>query len=378
MISVRSLLAIALAILTAGLMMLVTACGSGVRSSSSTETRPGPAVKLAFTTQPIGGIAGSAFGTQPVVAAEDAGGNIVTDYKDLIVLTITAGTGDSKAQLLGGTKKNLTNGKVEFEYLSIDKAGVGYTLTASSVNLIPATSAPLTILPGAPAKLAFAVQPVVGKAGTPLTPNPEVTVQDSKGNTVTDFKGSISVWATSYFPDFTGSSQYEPKISTYPVALSGTTTVQAVNGVARFPDISIKHTGPRFTLTVTSDSLGSATSNYFSILPGAPAKLAFTVQPAGSKAGLPFETQPKVAIEDIYENVVTSSRDSITISISPGSGTYGAILSGTNRLIAEDAFGGLAEFRDLSIDLPGSGYMLTATANGLPPVNSQALDVLAP
>jgi hypothetical protein len=113
-------------------------------------------------------------------------------------------------------------------------------------------------------------------------------------------------------------------------------------------------------------------------LPGAPAMLEVTVQPSGIKAGTPFDTQPVVAIEDAFGNVVTSSRVSITVSITPGSGSSGAILSGTNTLVAEDALGGVAAFTNLSIDKAGSGYTLTATGQGLPPVQSQAFDVSAP
>jgi hypothetical protein len=151
-----------------------------------------------------------------------------------------------------------------------------------------------------------------------------------------------------------------------------------VNGVARFTDISSKLSVPYYNLKAVSDSLDSATSANFEIFPGEPTKLEFTVQASGAIAGTPFETQPIIAIEDIYGNVVNSSRASVTVSITPGSGTNGAVLSGTNTLISEGGFGGLAEFEDLSIDLAGSGYSLTATTNGLPPVISQVFDVSAP
>jgi hypothetical protein len=296
----------------------------------------------------------------------------------LIELSVTTGTGDRAATLFGGTKIVLTNGAAEFKYLSIDKAGVCYTLTASSGNLIPAISEPFAILPGAPAKLAFSVQPSGGKAGTPLTPSPEVKVQDINGNTVNTFDGSISISASVTYPNYNATDQNQPGTITVHSALSGITTVQMVNGVARFTNISSGASRPNYTLTASSDSLTSATSAYFSILPSDPVKLEFTVQPSGCKAGVPFETQPKVAIVDAFGNVVTSARASIAMSITPDSGAAGAILSGTNTLKAEYASGGLAEFEDLSIDLTGSGYMLTATVSSLQTANSQAFDVSAP
>lgn len=367
----RKLLVIGLIILIAGLMALIAGCGSGVSStavpSSPPEVRPGPAVKLAFTTQPVGVIAGSAFDTQPVVAVEDAEGNIVTSYRGLVVLTITADTGASEARLFGGTMAGLVNGMVEFRELSIDKARTGYTLTATSGTLVPATSIPLTILPGAPVKLALTMQPSGGVAGSPLTTQPEVTVQDIYGNMVTSHEGSVTLSAT---------ITYESE--SFGAVTSGTTTVPVVNGVARFTDISFDKAIPGYKLSAISDSLKSATSTFFTVSPAAPAKLEFTVQTEGAKAGTPFETQPKVAVEDIYGNVVTSSRASISLSITPDSGTAEAILSGTTILVAEGGMGGLAVFTGLSIDQAGSAYILTATSSGLKSATSQAFDVSAP
>lgn len=108
---------------------------------------------------------------------------------------------------------------------------------------------------------------------------------------------------------------------------------------------------------------------------GTPVKLAFTVQPSGAKAGQPFEEQPKVALMDVYGNVVTTSRESITVAITPGTGTGGAILSGTKTIISDGGLGGLAEFTDLSVDKPGSGYTLTATSGNLSSSISQAFPV---
>ena len=377
----KNILATGSLILIAGLIFAFAACGSGASmvKPSPTETKPNPAVKLAFTTQPPGStVAGSGFNSPLIVAVEDAQGSLATGYKGLITLTITAGTGDSEAKLFGGTKTLPINGTAEFKSISIDKVGVGYTLTATSGNLLSATSAPFTVLPGAPAKLAFSVQPPEGQAGTPLTPYPEVTVQDLNGNTVTGFEGSVTLQAIVSYEDLSDPNQYQPNIVRVPTALSGTTTVRVINGLARFTDIAGQLARPNYTLIASSDSLSSATSASFTILPGAPAKLEFTVQPSGGVMGKIFETQPKVAIEDAYGNVARSSRASITVSITPGTGSTGAVLSGANTLIADDVFGGVAEFADLSIDLAGSGYTLTATSGGMPSVKSQAFNVSAP
>jgi len=380
--AVRKLPALGLAILIGGQMVFMAGCGAGASSpaltSSPAEEKPGPAVRLVFTTQPVGAIAGSAFTTQPVVAVQDAEGNIVTDYLGLVVLAITPGSGAPGAHLLGGTKVGVVNGMVTFRGLSIDKASAGYTLTATSGTLAPATSAPFTITPGAPFKLAFTTQPASGVAGAPLPVQPEVAVQDLYGNTVTSYQGSVTISATVAYVDYSNQDPSQPSVQTFPVALSGTTTVPVVNGVARFTNISASFAIPNYNLRASSGSLAPATSASFTISPAAPVKLVITVQPAGAEAGAPFATQPKVAVEDSYGNVVSSSRASITLSITPGSGTPGAVLSGTTTLVADDGLGGLAVFTDLSIDRAGEGYTLTATSRGLAPATSEAFDVAAP
>jgi hypothetical protein len=229
-----------------------------------------------------------------------------------------------------------------------------------------------------PAKLAFTIQPSSGVAGSPLTRQPEVTVQDYYGNIVDGFEGSVTVRATVSYVGYTNPDQSQPSVEKVPVALSGTTTVRMVNSVARFTNISTDLARPGYTLSAMSDSLESATSTLFTISPAAPAKLDFTIQPEGANAGIPFKTQPKVVIEDIYGNVVTSSRASISLSITPDSGTAWAILSGTTTLVAEDGLGGLAVFIDLSIDRAGSAYILTAASSGLKSATSQAFDVSTP
>jgi hypothetical protein len=240
-------------------------------------------------------------------------------------------------------------------------------LTATSGTLTAAISEPFDISPGVPAKLAFTTQPSGVVAGSPLKTQPQVTVQDVYGNTVTSYEGSVTLSAT---------ITYDTEESV--TAILGTNTVRVVDSVAQFTDISFNRAAPAYKLVATSKSLGPATSKFFEISHATPVKLQFTVQPEGADAGTPFETQPKVAILDIYGNVVISSRASINLSITTGTGTAGATLSGTTTLVAEDAFGGLAAFEDLSIDLAGSDYTLTATSSGLEPVTSEAFNVSAP
>ncbi len=357
-----------LLLICSALLLAMSAISTGCGEPEASPTPPAgaaPATKLAFTAQPSEAIAGMPFDPQPVVAAVDEQGNIDTSYNGLVVLTITGSTGQSDARIFGGTRVALIKGVVKFRGLYIDKAGSGYTLTATNGNLAQAISEPFDISPGASAKLAFITQPSGGTAGAPFTKQPKVAVQDDGGNTVTVYEGSVTIAITYGF-------------APSEAVLSGTTTVQVVNGIARFTDLTITKTNPEYKLTATSEGLFSAKSSAFKISAAAPAKLEFTVQPEGAKVGEPFETQPKVAVVDRYGNVVTSAIATVTLSLTPGAGTTGAILSGTKTLFTEDGLGGLTEFEDLSIDLAGSGYILTATADGLATAASETFNVEAP
>src|SRR4029077_15419581 len=105
-----------------------------------------------------------------------------------------------------------------FGNLSINKTGVGYTLTASSGTLTGATSAAFNVLPGTPTHLGFVQQPTSAVAGAASSPAITVQLLDANNNVVTtDSSDAVSM-----------------AIGTNPGGgtLSGTTTVTVTNGVA--------------------------------------------------------------------------------------------------------------------------------------------------
>jgi hypothetical protein len=345
---IRFFMRILATIFVASLTAVMAACSS-IPETSPTEP-PAQAAMLVFTTQPVGAITGSDFTTQPVVAVEDTRGNVVTSYQGLIVLTITSSTETGGAKLFGATTVETVNGVATFSGLSIDKAGSGYTLTATGRSLAPATSEPFDIAPGAATKLSFARQPVGAKFGEPFSVQPVVVVQDSGGATVTSYTEPIEL-AVAY-----GSS-----------TLSGTTVVRAVNGVATFQDLSIDKVGTDYRLTATSGNLVPGMSARFEIKSGPAAKLSFAAQPDSDIAGLPFTTQPVVVVQDVDGNKVTDSTAIVSLTITPGSGADGATLSGTTVVEVVD---GAAVFKELFINLAGFGYTLTATSDNLTPAVS--------
>jgi prepilin-type N-terminal cleavage/methylation domain-containing protein len=316
----------------------------------------GLATKLAFTIQPSGATgSGLQFPIQPVVTVQDAGGNTVAN--STILVTITKGTGSPSGTLSGDNTKNAVNGIATFTDLRINGTGIGYTLTAAATGLTSATSSPFNIT--SPAKLAFTTQPSGATgAGTVFPTQPVVTVQDASGNTVTASSASITI-AIGTNPGGAGT------------ILSGTTAINAVYGVAAFTGLSINNLGTGYTLTAASPGLTSATSSPFNVT-GAATSLAFTTQPSGATGGTAFSTQPRVTIQDTSGQTVTGSNASITIAITSGTGTSGATLAGTTTI---SAVNGVATFSDLSINLIGTGYTLTATGSGLVSATSSPFNV---
>ena len=88
--------------------------------------------------------------------------------------------------------------------------------------------------------------PSVVDTNTPFTY--VVTADDASGNPLTSFNGPVTVTLTN---------------NTTGATLGGTTTVNAVNGVATFSDLTINLAATGYTLTASADGLGEAVSNSF-------------------------------------------------------------------------------------------------------------------
>lgn len=112
----------------------------------------------------------------------------------------------------------------------------------------------VTCVPSATA-LGFAVQPTDTRSGATITPAVQVRAVDDQGNVVTSFSGVVTIAiGRNGGLVFAGT-------------LSGTRSVDAVNGIATFPDLSIDQVGTGYTLRVTAAGLTGAESQSFAISP---------------------------------------------------------------------------------------------------------------
>ena len=79
-----------------------------------------------------------------------------------------------------------------------------------------------------------------------------------------------------------------------------------------------------------------------------------------------------VAFNGASERPTSQGLGSLTITLTPGTGSPGATLSGTTTVAASS---GVAVFSALSIDKAGSGYRLSVTATDVSGTTSEAFDI---
>jgi len=348
----------------AGTNYQLHAADGGLATADSTtfNINVGPSAQLAFTQQPSSSTGGVAFGTQPTVTVEDAGGNTVTTDTSGVTLSITGGTGTAGANLTcTANPTNAAAGVATFAGCKVDKAGTGYTLTANDNSLAAATSTTFDVTVGPAAQVAFTQQPTSSTGGITFGTQPKVTVQDAGGNTVTTDSSSVTLSITGG----TGTGGAALTCTTNPLA--------ATSGVAAFGGCKIDKAGTNYKLHAIDGSLTAADSNAFNISVGPAAQVAFTQQPTSSTGGIAFGTQPTVTVEDAGGNTVTGDSSNVTLSITTSTGTAGAALTCTTNPLAASA--GVASFAGCKIDKAGSNYQLHAIDGTLTAADSTAFNI---
>jgi M6 family metalloprotease-like protein len=108
----------------------------------------------------------------------------------------------------------------------------------------------------------------------------------------------------------------------------------------------------------------AGTTISFDITVGYPAatKVGFLTQPGPSRPGTLLSPQPVVAALSDSGVVNPTFTGPVTLSIKSGAGAAGATLGGTTTV---NLVNGRATFTDLTVDLEGTGYVLTASCPGL-------------
>ncbi|MFN7139788.1 MAG: beta strand repeat-containing protein, partial [Limisphaerales bacterium] len=319
----------------------------GVTSWGTLNMVAGPAAALQIVQQPSPtAIAGENFVQQPVVRVVDAAGNwLNNDNTTVITATRFSGSGT----LQGTTTLTVVNGEVKYTNLNHLVAGT-INIQFSSGSLTPVTSQNVVISPGAAANLSIQTQPSpTATAGVAFAQQPVIRIEDAYGNLITN---SVPVTVTRNAGSGT---------------LQGTTTVNAVNGIATFTNLHHFVAGT-INLQFTSPGLNSATSSNIVIGHGPAAQLSIFTQPsATATAGVSFVQQPVIRILDQYGNLVTSDN---TTQITVVRNLGGGILQGTTTLTAS---GGVVTYSNLHHFEAGTINLTFTSSTGLTPASSTSI-----
>ena len=262
-------------------MYTLTASGSGLAGNLSNSFSVGPsAAKLVFIQGPLSTTAGNPF-SSIIVGVEDSSGNLVTTDASNVTLAINSGGGTLTGTTVQSTLNS--NGEATFNGISISKSGT-YTLIATDPSLTASTiSGQFTISAGTATKLGLIQQPTNTPQSSVITPTVTVAVEDQFGNIVTTDNSAVSL----------ALMQSQGRTAT---VLDGTTTENAVNGVASFNELSIPGLGT-FQLQASDSSLNQATSAAFAVT-GPPAELAFQRQPSSAPLNSNISPPIVVLVED--------------------------------------------------------------------------------
>jgi len=283
------------------------------------------------------------------VVARDAFGNPATPFGGPVILAL--GTSPSGATLGGTTTLGASGGVADFQSLTLDQAGSGYTLTAAAAGL-PTIATPAFVVSTGPVSATRstirAVPASIPAGGGPSTIY--VTAVDVCGNLLGG--AGVDVYASGSGNTFGGSFADG----------SGAFTATFTSTVAEPKTVSAAISAGQFSGTLTA---------MVTVTPGPAAQLAFAASPSTTTAGGTIGPTVQVSVQDQFGNLVPSFTGDVTVTIgnNPGGGT----LSGVTTVAA---LSGVATFSNLSIDHAGSGYTLTATAGGLTATTSNAFDIL--
>lgn len=305
--------------------------------SSSFTVSPGNATQLQFTTQPAGAIARAAFGTQPVVSALDAFGNVATGYSGTVTLAIKSSTGTSGASLSSCSSVRASSGVATFSGCSIDRLGSAYQLRGSDNRGLPSVdSAAFNVTVGSAASLAISAATTSPTAG--VADSLTITAHDLGGNVATGYTGVHNLTFGGAGSSPSGTLPTVADNAGNAVAFGTATPIAFVNGVATVSaganGAMVLRDAGSDSVTVRDGTIAQEDTLDVTVRAGATARLAWVNVSAGGSLSSPClftctksnasnggSFAADVAVTDLDGNTVSGlgSGHSVTIS-TPGSG----------------------------------------------------------
>ncbi|MGZ3669097.1 MAG: hypothetical protein ACXWR4_04415 [Bdellovibrionota bacterium] len=359
-----------------------TVAGTVTGTFSGLVINAGAGVGFKFTTSPTSSVStNQVFPLQPVVAEVDAFGNTVnTDSSCVVNLTLAAAAGnaiDVGDELLGNNlSKTTTNGVSDFSGLNLKVVRTGATnstlnyvlvATGSGSCLGAVTGAPFkstafaVTLAGVPSQLSVQTPPGTSSLNMVWTQQPVVAVLDNTGTIVaTDNTTSVVM-------------SVKPASGSPAGVISGSTSIQVVNGQAAFSGLSIPATtlqagfaGPYTYLFQgfnAPHTIASATATQFINANGlTPAGLVFHVQPASAAIN---QSMAEIQVETVDASGYYCANDnstSVTLGFYSGTG----LMTATSPVTVVN---GIARFENTSFSTSGV-KQVDASAAGMATVYS--------
>jgi hypothetical protein len=176
------------------------------------------------------------------------------------------------------------------------------TTTISATSSGTTGSVSLTVTPGTPARLVLTTAPAGAASGVRLTTQPVVEVRDNADNLVTSATTTVNV-------ALVGSG-----------TITGTISVPAVQGIARFTDLVVSGLVGGRSLQFFSPGLTPVTSSAFDVVPGPAATLTFVGAPPRLRSGLASPTAVQVQLRDREGNDAPEAGRRVTVTASGGAG----------------------------------------------------------
>ncbi|HEV8062993.1 MAG TPA: hypothetical protein VGP68_24140, partial [Gemmataceae bacterium] len=222
-----------------------------------------------------------------------------------------------------------------------ETAGVGYDLVTGRGSPIVTQLVPTLIGTLPPTQVTHFVISAQSSATAGNQFSITVTAANSQGSAVAGYTGTIS---------FSSSDPNAVLPANYPFTATDA-------GVHTF-NITLETAGSQsISVADTSDSFDSGSASV-TVSPASPSKLVFSQEPSNVVEGVDIFPAVVIQVDDTYNNLITTDNtDQVTVAI--GTNPSGGALSGTTMVTVS---GGMATFSTLSINLPGSGYTLSATA----------------
>jgi hypothetical protein len=301
---------------------------------------PPTATKLIFGTQPATSVSGLPLGTQPVVKAVDANGNLVPTFSGNITLSLASGAGQLTGKSLALTA---VNGVANFNGLTYTATAdqQAFTVTASASGLTAATSASSTSDVLA-TKLEFSTQPAATLAsgtGSSFGTVPVVRALDANGLLDTGFNGPVTLTLTDPLDGTLDGTVTALSVTTGDTDVVATTvTVNAVNGVATFTGLALNYSnsGTSNSLALVASSSGNSqtgtlrsvtSSTLTSTLANTPVALSSKFTDVGS--ALPIKTGVGTAL-DFIQVSDPDSTNTISVTVSATGGTINGLVDASS------------------------------------------------